>query len=313
MFRTSGHRHAPLSGIMLMVGAFATFSLLDSTAKYLGQYISIGEVAASRYGFGAAFALLAGWLLFGRGFARVQHRKLQVLRGLMMFGATFFNFMAVRYLQLAVTSAILFTTPLIVCALSPFVLGEQVGWRRWAAVLAGFAGVLVIMRPGTANFHPAMFLSLGAALTLAGYQVLTRKVGASDNPFASVLWATLVGAVASVPLLATGVHAPYGSLWWPMAFMGLAATFGHVLLTEAHRRADASLLAPFAYSQMLWMVLIGWWWFGDVPDHYTVLGALMVATAGLFVFYREQRAARRQARVGAVAAATSPEVEAEAH
>ena len=292
MFRQTGSSHSPLSGIFMMLGAFVIFATLDSTAKYLGRFLSVGEITLARYVFGVLFAALAGRLLAGRGFWHTRHPRLQILRGTFMFGATFFNFMAVRHLQLAVTSAILFAAPLLVCALSALVLGEHVGWRRWAAVLAGFAGVILIIRPGTEAFHPAMLYSIAAAVTLAAYQVLTRKVGARDNAFASVFWATLVGTLLSVPLLlATGVSAPHHAVSWAaLAWMGLAGTIGHILLSEAHRRADASLLAPFAYSQMLWMVLIGWWWFGDIPDVPTIIGALTVAAAGLFVFHREQQA-----------------------
>ncbi len=297
MFRAAGNSYSTLSGILLMLGAFATFATLDSTAKWLGQFISIGEVTFGRYLFGTLFIIIAGRWLAGPGFWRSHHPKLQFMRGVFMLGATFFNFMAVRYLQLAVTSAILFAAPLIVCALSPFVLGERVGWRRWAAVLAGFAGVLIIMRPGTGAFHPAMLFSIAAAFTLAFYQVLTRKVGGRDNPFASVFWASLIAGVLGLPLLATGTEVPSSAgVWAGLVWMGFAGTFGHVLLTEAHRRADASLLAPFAYSQMIWMVLIGWLWFGDVPDVPTVIGALIVAAAGMFVFYREQRLAAQKAR-----------------
>ena len=286
--------HSALSGIFLMLGAFAVFATLDSTAKWLGQYIPIGEVTFGRYLFGTLFVIIAGWWLAGRDFWRTHHPKLQFARGVLMLGATFFNFMAVRYLQLAVTSAILFAAPLIVCALSPFVLGERVGWRRWAAVIAGFAGVLIIMRPGSDAFHPAMLLSVAAAFTLAFYQVLTRKVGGRDNPFASVFWASVIAGVLGLPLLATGAPMPPSAgVWAGLVWMGFAGTFGHVLLTEAHRRADASLLAPFAYSQMLWMVIIGWLWFGDVPDVPTIIGALIVAAAGLFVFYREQQVAKK--------------------
>ena len=294
----SNKGQSTLSGILLMLGAFAVFATLDSTAKWLGHYISIGEVAFGRYLFGTLFAVIAGWWLAGRGFWRTHHPGLQFLRGVFMLGATFFNFLAVRHLQLAVTSAILFAAPLIVCALSPFVLGEHVGWRRWAAVIAGFLGVLVIMRPGSSAFHPAMLLSVAAAFTLAFYQVLTRKVGGRDNPFASVFWATVVGGVLGLPLLATGTEVPQNAgVWAGLAWMGFSGTFGHVLLTEAHRRADASLLAPFAYSQMIWMVLIGWLWFSDVPDMPTVIGALIVAAAGLFVFHREQKVAKDAAAI----------------
>ncbi len=292
---TSG-KNAPLSSMMLMLATYALFALLDSTAKYLGQFLSIGTITFARYFWGSAFALLAGLVLFRGRFWETAHPRVQVLRGVLMLGATFFNFMAVRYLQLAQSVAILFSAPLFVCLLSPLLLGERVGWRRWAAVIVGFLGVLLVVRPGTDTFHPAMFLSIGAALTLALYQVLTRKVGARDNPYASMFWATLVGLVLSLPLLAVAAEAPPPELLPWLVFLGLSGTAGHLLLTQAHRRADASFLAPFAYTQMIWMVLIGWWWFGDVPDMLTIVGALLVAAAGLFVFYREYDLARREAR-----------------
>ena len=286
----------PLASMLLMLATYALFALLDSSAKYLGQWLSIGTITFGRYLSGSVFALLAGRLLLGGRFWRTAHPRLQILRGVFLLGATFFNFMAVRYLQLAQSVAILFSAPLMVCMISPFALGERVGWRRWAAVIVGFAGVLLVIRPGTETFHPAMFLSLAAAFTLASYQVLTRKVGARDNPYASMIWATLTGLALSVSLLPVAAEVPSPE-WWPwLAFLGLAGTAGHLMLTEAHRRADASFLAPFAYTQMIWMVLIGWWWFGDVPDALTIIGALIVAAASLFVFQREYRQMRKRAQ-----------------
>ena len=278
------------TGILLMVTAFALFSLLDASAKHLVGQLPPGVVVAGRYGMGVVAIVALGWPLWKGAMWRTAHLRLQVLRGALMTLATLLNFIAVKYLQLAQTSAILFSAPLWVCALSPLILGERVGWRRWAAVLAGFGGVLVVLRPGTADFHPAMFLSLGAAFVLAIYQILTRKVGGRDAAISSLLWSTLFGGLFSLPLLAAGAAMPHGSQWLFLALAGLAGSAGHLLLTEAHRRADASLLAPFVYSQLGWMILIGWLWFDDVPDAWTLLGALIVAAAGLIVYHRERAA-----------------------
>ncbi len=280
------------SGILLMLVAFMLFSVLDASAKQLVQGLPATVVVFGRYALGTVFIVLIGWPLFGQAMWRTASVRLQLLRGVFMVGATLLNFLAVRHLQLAQTSAILFTTPLWVCLLSPFLLGERVGWRRWLAVLAGFAGVLLVLRPGTDAFHPAMFHSLAAALTLSLYQILTRRVGLRDAAISSLLWSTAAGAVLSLPLAAMQPVMPAGSDWGLLALAGLAGSAGHFLLAEAHRRADASLLAPFAYSQLVWMVLIGWLWFGDVPDAWTIGGALIVAAAGLFVYYREQALAR---------------------
>jgi drug/metabolite transporter (DMT)-like permease len=282
-----------MSGILLMITAFALFSVLDASAKQLMPYLPAGVVVLGRYVAGVTIIAIIGWLGWKRAMWRTAHPRIQLLRGLLMTLATLFNFVAVKYLQLAQTSAILFSAPLWVCALSPLMLGETVGWRRWAAVLAGFAGVMVVIRPGLGGFHPAMLLSLAAALTLALYQILTRKVGGRDAAISSLLWSNVWALIFSIPLLGAGAALPHGWQWGFLALAGLTGSLGHFLLTEAHRRADASLLAPFVYSQLGWMILIGWLWFSDIPDVWTLAGALIVAASGLFVYHRERAAARR--------------------
>ena len=281
---------SPMAGIALMVTAFALFTLLDASAKKLMPHLPAGVVVLGRYVFGVAAIVAFGWPVWKGAMWRTAHMRLQLLRGALMVAATLLNFLAVRYLQLAQTSAILFSAPLWVCALSPAILGEHVGWRRWVAVLAGFAGVMLVLRPGTAGFHPAMLLSLLAALTLAIYQILTRKVGGKDAAISSLLWSSASAMIFSIPLLGFGAAWPAAWHWPLLALAGLAGSAGHFLLTEAHRRAPASLLAPFAYSQLGWMILIGWAWFGDVPDGWTIAGAFIVAAAGLFVWHRERAA-----------------------
>ena len=295
--------HPSSVGILLMTVAFVFFSVMDATAKFLSATLPPAVIVSGRYVFGALVIALAGLVIWGKGFLRTANLKMQLVRGLFMVLATLFNFIAVKYLQLAQTSSLLFSTPLWVCLLSPLLLGEHVGWRRWLAVLAGFLGVLLVLRPGTDAFHPAMLLSLAAAFTLSLYQIFTRKVGAHDAAIASLFWGTAAGAVLSLPLpVVTGAFAlPQGLEWAYLIGMASIGSMGHFLLVQAHRLADASLLAPFSYTQLFWMILIGWLWFGDVPDLLTVLGALMVAGAGLFVFHRERVMARRLAEKKAAA------------
>jgi drug/metabolite transporter (DMT)-like permease len=166
-----------------------------------------------------------------------------------------------------------------------------VGLRRWLAVIAGFIGVLIIIRPGTAGFHWAMAASVLSALCGALYQIATRHVGRRDQALTSLFFVTVTGALGAVPLAAFDWQMPQA---WQWGLLGLAAVFGtlgHFMLTEAHRRAPASLLAPFVYAQIIPMIAIGFLVFGDVPDVWTLAGALVVIASGLYVLYRERRAA----------------------
>jgi drug/metabolite transporter (DMT)-like permease len=167
-------------------------------------------------------------------------------------------------------------------------LGEKVGLRRWLAVLVGFCGVLVIMRPGTASFHPAMLISLFNALLGALYNIITRKVGARDSAETSLFYVCLLGATgAALPML-THWQSPVGWQWLPLGLMGAAGAFGHLMLIQAHRLSPASAIAPFIYSQIIWMILAGYLVFGQLPDTTTLLGASIVVASGIYVFNRER-------------------------
>jgi drug/metabolite transporter (DMT)-like permease len=204
-----------------------------------------------------------------------------------------------RHLQLAQTAAIFFTVPLWVCALSVPLLGERVGKWRWLAVVVGFLGVLLIMRPGTAGFHWAMLYSIGSAFCGAIYNILTRKVGGADRAETSLFYVGLIGCLAAATPLPWTWRMPQGGEWLLLALIGLAGSVGHFLLIEAHRKAAASLLAPFIYSQIVWMILTGFIVFGDVPDGWTLAGATIVAASGLFILARERWRARHANSGGA--------------
>jgi drug/metabolite transporter (DMT)-like permease len=281
--------HRRLVGIGLMVAAFATFAMLDATAKYLVAFLGVGLLVFARYAFSLVFVAIWVWQQGGTSLLVTGNRGLQLVRGLLLVIATGANFVAVGYLQLAQTSSISFSNPLWVCALSPLLLGERVGMRRWIAVMIGFVGVLVIIRPGTVSFHWAMLLSLTTALSTALYQIATRKVGASDRALTSLFYGSLVGSLVAVPLAPVGWIMPDLGQWGLLVLMGFYATFGHFMLTQAHRMAPAPVLAPYLYTQIIWMTLIGYLVFGDVPDAVTILGASVVVASGLYVFYREQK------------------------
>ena len=280
--------HRRLVGIGLMIGAFAFFSLLDATAKYLLESLGAGLVVFGRYAFSFVFVAVWVWHQGGASLLVTGNGPLQVVRGLLLVISTVTNFMALGYLQLVQTSSIAFSNPLWVCALSPLLLGERVGPRRWFAVIVGFIGVLLIIRPGTVNFHWAMLLSLTAALSTALYQIATRKVGAEDRALTSLFYVSLVGSFAAAPIAPIGWAMPDLGQWGLLALMGFYGMFGHFMLTQAHRMAPAPALAPFVYVQIIWMTLIGYLVFGDIPDAVTVAGASVVVASGLYVFYRER-------------------------
>lgn len=281
-----------LKGILLMALSMAVFALLDAQAKLVMMGLPAPVAVFFRYLLSLCFAS-ALILRLGSvsGFVS-RNLPLQILRGLALLASTICNFIAITYLQLAQTAAISFTIPLWVCALSGPLLGEHVGLRRWSAVIVGFAGVLIIMRPGTSGFHWAMLLSLCAALAGSIYNIATRKVGARDRAETSLFYVGLVGSIAAALPLASHWQMPEGSQWLLLLGMGFCGGLGHLMLIQGHRLAPASVLAPFVYTQIVWMILLGYVLFGDVPDHWTLAGAAIVIASGLFVLARERKLGR---------------------
>lgn len=275
-------------GILLMVASMAFFTLLDTSAKLVQQSLDTFTAVFMRYA--VSLALTSALVLRGASFQslRTQHPYLQIFRGLCLVTATGFNFVAMKSLPLTTVAAIFFTIPLIVCALSALLLGEKVGPRRWAAVLVGFVGVLIIMRPGTMNFHPAMIFSIASSFMGAFYNIATRKVGGHDRAETSLFYVSLVGAAAGLLPLPWHWQTPQGWEWGFVLAMGLAGTIGHFMLIQAHRLAPAALLAPFIYTQIIWMTLSSILVFGDYPDLWTIVGAAIVVACGIYVWHRER-------------------------
>ena len=278
-----------LTGIAIISVTFLCFALLDCGAKWLVRTLPVFEVVWLRF---LTHVLLGAALLArGRGATLLRLRRpgLQLLRAAMLSLMTAMNFWALQYLQLAETGSIQFSVPILIALFAAPLLGERIDAARWAAILVGFAGVLVIVRPGTQGFHPALLLALANAVLYALFNLLTRRLAAHDSPEATQFCSALGATLAITPFALASWQTPASALELALAaFIGICGGLGHYLLVLAHRYAPASVLAPFLYQQMVWMALLGYLVFGDVPDAAVIVGAAIVISSGAYLLYRER-------------------------
>ena len=283
-------------GIGLALIGFCCFTIIDSCGKWLIQSgLPPMQVVLIRYA--GQFLLVSALFLPSRGVELVRTRspRLELLRGLCLLASTMLNFSALVFLPLTVTASIAFTMPLMLCALSIPFLGEHIGWRRWLAILTGFVGVLVIVQPGSDAFHPATFLSLTSAFFTALYMLLNRKLAGVDSVTTQQFYAAFIATICILPL-AFGMGGwvwpsdPAG--WAAFVAIGAVALTGHQLITTAHRYAPASILAPFGYSQIIFMTASSWLIFNEPPDIWVFVGAPIVIGSGLYIWLRERQLAR---------------------
>jgi drug/metabolite transporter (DMT)-like permease len=279
-----------LTGIGLISLTYVLFALLDGSAKWVVQSVPVLVVVWLRF---LTHTLIASALLFpmrGLTLVRTKHLRWHLVRGLMFVAMTGMNFSALQYLQLTVTASIFFMVPILVALLSAPLLGEKLDARRWAAIVAGFAGVLVVVRPGSEAFHPAILLALANAVLYAFFNMMTRKLAAYDPPETIQFLPAVVASVVLAPFALAAWESPAGWFeWLVLCLMGIFGGTGHYLLAMAHRYAPASTLAPFLYQQILYMALFGYLVFGNVPDKETWIGAAIVVASGLYLFSRERR------------------------
>lgn len=279
-----------LKAIGLMCLAVMCFAALDSCAKFV---VSSGvpplEVAWVRYVANAALLLpfVNPWTV--PGLFRTKRPTLQIARSLLLFGSTFLNFMALGYLQLTETISILFATPFLVALMAGVLFGQWLGPQKWVAILIGFAGVLVVTRPGLGGMHWAASLSLAGAMCYAMYNLATRALAAHDSTATTVAFTAVGGLVVLTPLMPSIWVTPSSAL---IVVLMIAAGFfgliGHWLLILAHRSMSAQDLSPFMYTQIGWMALSGWFVFGDAPGLYTMIGAGIIIASGLYLLWCER-------------------------
>jgi drug/metabolite transporter (DMT)-like permease len=287
---TAERRRERLIGILLVCSAFLCFSGLDATAKWVNHAIPSAQTVWARYMSNVILVTAVLNPVARPGVLRTSRPRLQAIRSLLLFGSTLLNFTALRYLQLAETTAISFATPLLVALLAAPILGERIGPHRMAAILVGFVGVLVVVRPGLGALHPAALLSIAGCFCYAFYAISTRILAQNDRAETTLFYSGIAGILVLTPILPFFWVTPTDPwVWVGMGAMGAFAGFGHYLVILAHGKAPAAILAPFVYTQLLWMVTLGYVVFGDVPDRWTVAGALVVCASGLYLIHRERR------------------------
>jgi len=271
-----------------MCCAVASFSCLDATGKYLIHHMDTMQVVWARYFFAFVLSLAFSNPVVRPGLTRTKRPIMQIGRSALLLLSTIINLIALRWLQLDEALSILFSTPFMVAALCVPLLGEHVGWRRWAAIIVGFFGVLVVARPGLGGLHPAAVLSFGSAVCYAFYVISTRLLSRTDSNDTTQFYTSLVGAVAMTAVLPFVWSRPES--WFIAALMvwiGALGGGGHYLLILAHRLAPASTLAPFIYTQMVWTTALGYLVFGDLPHRWTIVGGAIVIASGLYLLHRE--------------------------
>ena len=268
--------------------AWAILPFMDTIAKYLSSDLSFFQITWARYFFTVVFALSFMFFFSRKNLTWSTQPKLQILRGLTLFFANVLFFYSISIISMAKALILAFIAPLVTTALSPFLLGEQVGFRRWSAVLVGFAGSLIIIRPGFIDFNLASVAALGTGVFYGVYLIITRKLHTSDNPLLTLLLTGVVGAVCGsliVPIVWTN---PSFNQWSLLALMGVFACIGHLFLILSLKYADASKLAPFGYFEIITNVILGYYFFMDFPDIWTWAGFSIIVSSGLYIFIRER-------------------------
>ncbi len=285
-------RPQTLKGVAYLVAAMAILPFLDVVAKFLGQQgMPVLMIVWARMVFGAALTLPVALRIGGRARLWPDRPLFHLMRAVFLIAATFFFFWSLKFLGIAEALAIFFVQPLVVTALSPLVLGEKVGLRRWAAVAVGFAGTLIILRPGFSPVGAGQVLAFASGVSLAAYMLVTRRMAGRDHAVVTMLHTSLLGAIVTTVMVPFVWQMPDAGQWGLLLLVGIIATAGHLLITQAYDHAEASLLAPLAYTEIVMATVLGWWFFGDLPDGWTFVGVAILIGSAIFISARERAAA----------------------
>ncbi len=268
--------------------AWVMLPIMDGFAKYLSADLPVLQITWARYFFTVAFTFPFMFFFFRKNLVWTDKPKLQFIRGLILLTANICFFYAISVISLAKALTLAFVAPLIVTAFSPIFLGERVGFRRWSAVIIGFIGSLVVIRPGFVEINLASFAALGTGIMYGFYLIITRKLSTFDNPLLTLLLTGIVGAVIISCLMPFFWVKPTINQWSMMAAIGIFACIGHLFLILSLKYADASKLAPFSYFEIITNILIGYYFFGDFPDNWTFLGLAIIVMSGIYIYQREQ-------------------------
>jgi drug/metabolite transporter (DMT)-like permease len=283
--------NSPLYGIGLMIIMTACFSSLDASAKYATNDLPLWMVLWGRYVFHFLFSMVFFLRRAPRDIVFTKNLKLQIFRSVIIFCAGVTFWAGLMYLPLADCTVITFVAPLLVTILSVFLLGEKFGFHRWGSVIIGLLGVIFVIRPGMGIAHWAVILPLFAALFYATVLITTRVLGQRENVLTTLFYTSIGGLILSSVMVLFFWKTPSPMQWLLLMWLGLLGAVGHFFMIKAFEKAPASLLAPFNYASLIWATLLGFLLFGDLPDAWTIFGAAIIISSGLYLVRRESGAA----------------------
>tara|TARA_A100001388_G_C28770924_1_gene503766 strand:- start:97 stop:948 length:852 start_codon:yes stop_codon:yes gene_type:complete len=276
-----------MKAIIFNLLAWVMLPIMDGFAKYLSTDLPVLQITWARYFFTVAFTLPLMFFFFREKLVWTDKPKLQLIRGLILLAANICFFYAISVISLAKALTLAFIAPLIVTTFSPIFLNEKVGLRRWSAVIIGFIGSLVVIRPGYVEINLASIAALGTGVMYGFYLIITRKLSTSDNPLLTLLLTGVVGATIISTVMPFVWVKPSLNQWSIMAAIGIFACIGHLFIILSLKYADASKLAPFSYFEIVTNIIIGYYFFNDFPDNSTFFGLFIIVLSGIYISRRE--------------------------
>lgn len=276
-----------MKAIIFNLLAWVMLPIMDGFAKYLSAELPVLQITWARYFFTVVFIFPLMLFFFKKYLVWTDKPKLQLIRGLILLTANISFFYSISVISLPKALTLAFVAPLVVTAFSPFFLGESVGYRRWTAVIIGFIGSLVVIRPGFLEINLASLAALGTGIMYGFYLIITRKLSTSDNPLLTLLLTGVVGAIIATTFMPFVWVSPTFNQWSIMAAIGLFACIGHLFIILSLKYADASKLAPFSYFEIVTNIIIAYYFFGDFPDSWTFLGLFIIVFSGIYISRRE--------------------------
>ena len=276
-----------MKAIIFILLAGVMLSIKDGFAKFLSSDLPVLQITWARYFFTVAFTLPIMFFFFRKNLVWTDKPKLQLIRGLILLTANLLFFYSISIISLAKALTLAFIARLVVTAFSPIFLGEKVGFKRWSAVIIGFIGSMVVIRPGFVEINLASLAALGTGVTYGFYLIITRKLSSSDNPLLTLLLTGVVGAIIISFVMPFVWIKPTLNQWSMMAAIGIFACVGHLFIILSLKYADASKLAPFSYFEIVTNIIIGYYFFSDFPDKWTFLGLFIIILSGIYISRRE--------------------------
>ena len=276
-----------MKAIILNLSAWTMLPVMDGFAKYLSNSLPILQIVWARYFFTVFIVLPVMFFFFKKNLRSSESPKLQIVRGLLLFSANILFFYSISVISLSKALTLAFVAPLIVTVFSPLLLKEKVGFNRWLAVIIGFVGCTIVIRPGYLEFNLATLAALGTGLIYGFYLIVTRKLSFIDNPLLTLLYTGVVGAIIGSSMMPHIWVKPSLNEWLFMFLIGFFASIGHLLLILSLKFADASKLAPYCYFEIIPNIIIGYYFFNNLPDIYHLYGLFIIILSGLYIFKKD--------------------------